>query len=78
MDASARLDKIVVGMRSGLITCFSFTFVMNVVTEQSQVQFGFHTQPVLCVKISGDGTVGISGGFDPYLALWDVPNQLLL
>jgi hypothetical protein len=35
MDGTARLDKIVIGMRSGLILCFTFTFVMNVITDQT-------------------------------------------
>ena len=79
MDASARLDKIVLGLRSGLILAITIKYgAMNAVVDTETIELGFHQMPVTQIKLSGDGRFGISGGSDPYLGLWNLTNKVLL
>lgn len=81
IDASAKLDRIVVGLRSGLIVMFNISFEdHNFIANVEEVELGvrdcddkfqFHTSMILVIKISKDGYFGISGGLDSYVALWN-------
>lgn len=81
MDANAKLDRIVVGLRSGLIVMFNLTYDQEQVVNVDEVELGvsyfinlffqFHTSQILVVKISRDGFHGLSGGMDQYIALWN-------
>lgn len=64
MDANAKLDRIVVGLRSGLIVMFNLTYDQEQVVNVDEVELGFHTSQILVVKISRDGFHGLSGGMD--------------
>jgi hypothetical protein len=72
VDANARLDRIVVGLRSGLIVMFNLAIEDNgFVANVEEIELGFHTSMVLCIKMSKDGYYGMSGGLDNYIALWN-------
>ena len=78
MDANAKLDKIVIGLRSGLIVMFNLVFDEDFVDNVEEVELGFHTSMILVVRLSKDGRYGISGGLDPYVALWNANKKILL
>lgn len=89
MDANAKLDRIVVGLRSGLIVMFNLTYDQEQVVNVDEVELGvsiklynlyfqFHTSQILVVKISRDGFHGLSGGMDQYIALWNCQKKILL
>eukprot|EP00347_Sterkiella_histriomuscorum_P023951 403332820 len=76
MDANAKLDRIVVGLRNGLIVMFNLAFEdNNFVANVEEVELGFHTSMILVVKLSKDGYFGMSGGMDNYVALWNCINM---
>ena len=78
MDANATLDRIVIGLRSGLIVLFQLTYEDDFVINVDEVELGFHTQMVLVLRLSKDGDYGVSGGLDSYIALWNAPKRILL
>ncbi|CDW78805.1 wd40 repeat-containing protein [Stylonychia lemnae] len=88
MDANARLDRIVVGLRNGLIVMFNLAYEdNNFVANVEEIELGvrniilklqFHTSMILVIRISKDGYFGMSGGLDNYVALWNCQKKLLL
>lgn len=78
IDADSKIEYISAGMRNGLIVIYKLSYEADLVVSLTYEELGFHTQMVLCIRLSKDGQFGISGGIDQYVALWSLPKKLLL
>ena len=78
MDANARLDRLVVGLRSGLIVIFNLQYEIDQIVNVDEIELGFHANSILQIKLTKDGLHGLSGGLDQYIALWNCTKKLLL
>ena len=78
MDANATLDRLVLGLRTGLIVFFQLSYEDDKLVNVDEVELGFHTQMITVIRLSKDGHYGCSGGLDTYVAVWNAPKRILL
>jgi hypothetical protein len=64
MDANAKMDRLVVGLRSGLIVVFNLLYENDTITNVDEIELGFHASSILQIKLTKDGYHGLSGGLD--------------
>jgi WD40 repeat protein len=47
MDANAKLDRLVVGLRSGLIVIFNLQYENDQIVNVDEIELGFHANTIL-------------------------------
>ncbi len=73
MDTDSDCLTIALGLCSGVVILYTITVTgeNQIIADVGECEMPIHTEMVTCVKISGDGYIGLSGGLDTFVSLWN-------
>ena len=78
IDTDEKCSTIVMGLRSKSIVIFDIEVEEDYFIDLKEIEMPIHKNRVNKIKISGDGHIGLSGGLDYFIVLWNAKSKQVL